>query len=73
MLTKRINKINKSLDAILGYQKYEIRQENRYKWYQERLAESIFRMTCIEMFLVMASAGYSVYSLRKFFVKKHIM
>jgi len=30
-------------------------------------------MTVVEILLVMGSAAFSVYNLRKFFVKKHIM
>lgn len=30
-------------------------------------------MTIVEILLVLGSAAYSVYNLRKFFVKKHIM
>ena len=73
VLTKRINKINTALDSILEYQTYEREQENLFRHYQERLASSIFNMTLLEIILVIASAGYSVWSLRKFFVKKHIM
>ena len=73
VLNKRIEKINTSLDTIIDYQKYEREQENLFRHYQERLASSIFNMTLLEILLVIASASYSVWSLRKFFVKKHIM
>ena len=73
VLTKRIKKIDGSLDAIIEYQKYEREQENLFRDYQGRLASSIFNMTMLEILLVIASAAYSVWSLRKFFVKKHIM
>ena len=33
VLTKRISKINKSLDAIIDYQAYEREQENLYRHY----------------------------------------
>ena len=72
ILTKRIKKIDNSLDSIKEYQKYEREQENLYKEYSASLASSIFNMTMIEIFLVIASAAYSVWSLRSFFVKKHI-
>ena len=72
ILTKRIKKIDNSLDSIKEYQKYEREQENLYKEYSANLASSIFNMTMIEIFLVIASAAYSVWSLRSFFVKKHI-
>ena len=73
MLSKRIVKINAAMDQIIEYQKYEREQENLYRHYQERLASSIFSLTVIEILLVIGSAAYSVWSLRKFFVKKHIM
>ena len=73
VLSKRIRKINTSLDSIIDYQKYEREQENLFRDYQLRLSNSIFNMTLVEIILVIASAGYSVWSLRKFFVKKHIV
>lgn len=73
VLTKRIKKINTSLDSIMDYQKYEREQENLFRDYQIRLSNSIFNMTLVEILLVIGSAGYSVWSLRKFFVKKHIV
>ena len=73
MLSKRIKKISTTIDTIIEYQAYLRGEENNYRSAQERLASSIFSLTIIEILLVMASAGYSVYSLRKFFVKKHIM
>ena len=72
ILTKRIKKIDNALDSIREYQKYEREQENLYKEYSASLASSIFNMTMIEIILVIASAAYSVWSLRSFFVKKHI-
>ena len=72
VLIKRIIKINTSLDAIVEYQKYERDMENLYRTMQESLGSSLFKMTCVEIILVIASASYSVWSLRKFFVKKNI-
>ena len=72
ILTKRIKKIDNSLDSIKEYQKYEREQENLYKEYSANLASSIFNMTMVEILLVIGSAAYSVWSLRAFFVKKHI-
>lgn len=72
-MLRRIEKINVAMDSIIEYQKYEREQENLYRHYQERLSSSIFSMTVVEILLVMGSAAFSVYNLRKFFVKKHIM
>ena len=73
VLENRIKKIDKALDSAIQFQQYEREQENNYKDYQSRLYSSIFNMTVLEILLVLASAAYSVHSLRKFFVKKHIM
>jgi len=69
---RRISKINQVIDDILNYQNYEREQENLFKDYQRSLYNGFFNMNVLEMIIVAASAGYSVYSLRKFFVKKHI-
>ena len=42
VLSKRIKKINTSLDSIMDYQKYEREQENLFRDYQMRLSNSIF-------------------------------
>ena len=69
---RRISKISSVIDDILNYQNYEREQENLFKDYQRSLYNGFFNMNCLEMLIVGASAAYSVYSLRKFFVKKHI-
>lgn len=43
-----------------------------FKEYQRSLYDSFFRMNVLECLIVLAAAGYSVWSLRKFFVKKAI-
>ena len=73
MLNKRITKISATIDTIVEYQTYLRGEENNYRNAQESLASSIFWLTMLEILLVCGSAGYAVYSLRKFFVKKHIM
>ena len=73
MLAKRIQKINTTIDTIIDFQSYLRGEENKYRSAQEKLASSIFSLTLIEILLVIGSASYAVYSLRKFFVKKHIM
>jgi len=60
------------MDDIVNYQNFEREQENLFKDYQNSLYNSFFNMTVLEVVIVLASAGYSVWSLRKFFVKKHI-
>lgn len=60
------------LEDIINYQNYEREQENRFKDLQNQLYNSFFNMTLLEMMIVAATAGYSVWSLRKFFVKKAI-
>jgi hypothetical protein len=60
------------LEDIINYQNYEREQENHFKDLQNSLYNSFFRMTLLELIIVCATAGYSVWSLRKFFVKKAI-
>ena len=71
-LFRRVEKIQTVLEDIINYQNYEREQENRFKDLQRQLYNSFFNMTLLEMMIVAATAGYSVWSLRKFFVKKAI-
>lgn len=71
-LFRRVEKIHTVLDDIINYQKFERDQENRFKDLQRSLYNSFFNMTMLELLIVCATAGYSVWSLRKFFVKKAI-
>lgn len=71
-LFRRVEKIQTVLDDIINYQNFEREQENRFKDLQRSLYNSFFNMTMLELLIVCATAGYSVYSLRKFFVKKAI-
>ena len=72
VLHKRINKIDTSLDEIIQYQVYEREQELNYRHYQNSLYNNLFNLTVLEILMVLGSAGYSVFALRKFFVKKSI-
>lgn len=60
------------LDDVVNYQNFEREQENNFKDLQNSLFNSFFRMTVLELLIVCATAGFSVWSLRKFFVKKAI-
>ena len=71
-LFRRVEKISSVLDDIINYQNYEREQENKFKDLQQQLYNSFFRMTMIELLIVAATAAYSVWSLRRFFVKKAI-
>ena len=72
VLHKRINKIDGSLDEIIQYQVYEREADTNYYHYQNSLYNNLFNLTVVEILMVLGSAGYSVYTLRKFFVKKSI-
>jgi hypothetical protein len=71
-LFRRVEKIDTVLDDIINYQKFERQQEKRFLKLQRGLSSSFFNMTLLELLIVFATAGYSVWSLRKFFVKKAI-
>ena len=72
VLNKRIGKIDASLEDIIQYQNYEREQEGLYRYYQNSLYNNLWNLTALEIMMVSGSAAYSVYSLRKFFVKKSI-
>jgi hypothetical protein len=71
-LFRRVEKIDTVLVDIINYQKFERQQEKRFLKLQRGLSSSFFNMTLLELLIVFATAGYSVWSLRKFFVKKAI-
>ena len=71
-LLRRIEKIDESLNDILNFQEYEREQENIFREYQRSLYDSFFRMNVLECLIVIGAAAFSVWSLRKFFVKKSI-
>ena len=72
VLYKRLDKIEESLETTAQYQQYEREKEAQYRELQTSLSSNIFNMTVLEIILVIGSAAFSVYSLRKFFVKRHI-
>ena len=71
-LFRRVEKVASTLDDIINYQNFEREKEGQFKDYQTSLYSSFFNMTMLELVICAASAGYSVYSLRQFFVKKAI-
>lgn len=71
-LKKRTEKISKIIDDIIAHQNWEREKEQQYKDKLEQLSSSFFNLVMLQMVAVVASAAYSVYALRKFFVKKHI-
>jgi hypothetical protein len=71
-LQRRTSKIEKIIDDIIGYQNFEREREAAYKDNLEALNSSFFRLSLIQILVVLGSAAFSVVSLRKFFVKKHI-
>jgi len=71
-LFRRVDKIDAVLDDIINYQKFEVKQEIRFLNLQRGLSSSFFNMTLLELLIVFLTASYSVWSLRKFFVKKAI-
>lgn len=71
-LLRRIEKIDEAMNDILNFQNYEREMEVVFKDYQVSLYDSFFRMNVVECIVVVLAAAYSVWSLRKFFVKKAI-
>ena len=71
-LFRRVEKVSNVLDDIINYQNYEREKEGEFKDNQNSLYNSFFNMTMLELLICAASAAYSVYSLRQFFVKKAI-
>jgi len=71
-LQRRTSKIERIIDDIIGHQNYEREREADYKTNLESLNSSFFRLCLLQILVVLGSAAFSVVSLRKFFVKKHI-
>ena len=71
-IRKRINKIYKKIIEIKQFQNYEREQEEMYEANQAKLASSFFWLSILQMAMVAASCVFSVWNLKKFFVKKAI-
>ena len=71
-IRRRINKIYKKILDIKQFQNYEREQEEMYEANQARLASNFFWLSLFQIIVVAASAAFSVWNLKKFFVKKAI-
>ena len=71
-LFRRVEKIMSTLEDIIRYQDYEIGAERRFEDLQRWLYNAFFNLTMIELFVVSLTAGYSVWTLRQFYVRKAI-
>ena len=71
-LNRRVEKISKVIDDIIAHQEYERERETEYKTKLSSLSGSFTNLVLVQILVVGAAAAYSVYNLRKFFVKKHI-
>ena len=71
-IRKQINKIYKKILDIKQFQNFEREQEQMYEANQAKLASNFLWLSIFQIILVAASAAYSVWNLKKFFVKKAI-
>uniref|UniRef100_A0A7S3IW45 GOLD domain-containing protein n=1 Tax=Strombidium inclinatum TaxID=197538 RepID=A0A7S3IW45_9SPIT len=71
-IRKRINKIYKKILDIKQFQNYEREQEEMYEANQKKLASNFFWLSLFQIAVVVGSAAYSVWNLKKYFVKKAI-
>ena len=71
-IRRRINKIYKKILDIKQFQNYEREQEEMYEANQAQLSNRFFYLSLFQIVIVAASSAYSVYNLKKFFVKKAI-
>ena len=71
-MRKKINKIYKRIIEIKQFQNFEREQEEMYEANQKRLSSNFFWLSSLQILVVAASSAYSVWNLKKFFVKKAI-
>ena len=71
-LRRRINRIYKKIIEIKQFQNYEREQEEMYEANQAKLSSNFFWLSIFQIAVVAASSAFSVWNLKKFFVKKAI-
>ena len=71
-IRRRINRIYKQIIEIKQFQNYEREQEEMYESNQKGLSSSFFWLSVFQIIVVAASSAFSVWNLKKFFVKKAI-
>ena len=71
-IRRRINKIYLKILDIKQFQNYEREQEEMYEANQAKLSSNFFWLSVFQIVVVAASSAYSVWNLKKFFVKKAI-
>ena len=71
-LKSRIRKITRLVDEMIAHQSWEREKENQFNQNLRKLSSSFFSLVGVQIVIVVGSAVFSVISLRKFFVRKHI-
>lgn len=60
------------IDEIIAHQSWEREKEGQFSDKLRSFSSNFFSLVGLQMTIVFASAAFSVISLRKFFVRKHI-
>jgi hypothetical protein len=71
-LKKRSTRIKQLVDDIIAHQDYERQKEQKYSSNLESLNSGFKFVVMLQIGVLVAAAIFSVISLRKFFVRKHI-
>ena len=61
------------VEDIIAHQSNEREREIKYKTNVSRMSSTFYYLILLELLILVGTAVYSVYNLRKFFVKKHIL
>lgn len=71
-LLKRIKGTARLVNEIIAHQAWEREKEAKFNEKLRNFSSSFFNLVGLQIIIVVAGAAFSVISLRKFFVKKHI-
>lgn len=71
-LRARLEKLAQTVNDIIAHQQWDREKEAQYSENMRKLSTNFFNLVGLQMAIVVASAAFSVFSLRKFFVRKHI-
>jgi hypothetical protein len=71
-LRARLIKLTQIVNDIIAHQQWDREKEAKYNENIRSLSTNFFNLVGLQMAIVLASAAFSVFSLRKFFVRKHI-
>ena len=71
-MQKRAKKVYSMTEEIIAYQQWAREKKSDFVDRVRSLSSSFFNLMVLQILIVIGSAAFSVWNLRRFFVRKHI-